>query len=403
MTPARFALAIAATLALMLATKSSGLASEIVSAEAPTETAEAATQNPAPQTTKPAAKPRVELAILLDTSGSMSGLINQARAHLWEIVNEFESARRGGQRPDVYVALYEYGNDGLSQENGWVRQVVPLTMNLDKISEELFALTTNGGSEFCGQVIRAATDQLEWTEGPRVLRSIFIAGNEPFTQGPVDYRQACSAAAAKGITVSTIHCGDHQTGLNTQWADGAKLADGSYLSIDQNQALSQIQAPQDEELARLSSELNSTYIAYGGEKQREQAAARQEAQDSNAAKLAPAASSNRAITKASSNYRNAWCLVEAVCERNVKLEDVPEDQLPEELKKMTLEERQTHLEGLGKRRGELKEQIKTLAAERDRYVAAERAKEAEQLGETLESAVTGAVRRQAEAADFTFE
>ena len=38
-------------------------------------------------------------------------------------------------------------------------------------------------------------------------RSIFIAGNEPFTQGPVNYAESCKAAITKGIIVNTIHCG----------------------------------------------------------------------------------------------------------------------------------------------------------------------------------------------------
>ncbi|RYD27787.1 MAG: VWA domain-containing protein, partial [Verrucomicrobiaceae bacterium] len=74
---------------------------------------------------KPA--PRVQLAILLDTSGSMEGLINQARTQLWKIVNEFNTARRGGLTPELEVALYEYGNDSLNKENQWVRQICPLT------------------------------------------------------------------------------------------------------------------------------------------------------------------------------------------------------------------------------------------------------------------------------------
>jgi hypothetical protein len=100
-----------------------------------------------PNATIAETKPRIEIALLLDTSNSMDGLINQARTQLWKMVNELEKVRQNGKRPDVYVALYEYGNDGLNAEGGYIRLVQPFTLNLDKISEELFALTTNGGSE----------------------------------------------------------------------------------------------------------------------------------------------------------------------------------------------------------------------------------------------------------------
>ncbi len=136
-------------------------------------------------------KPRVQMAILLDTSGSMSGLIDQARTELWAIVNEFITAKRDGQAPELRVALYEYGKSSLPASEGYIRMIVPLTMDLDKISEELFALKTNGGSEYCGWVIKEATAALQWSGAPEDLKVIFIAGNEPFTQGKVKYQKAC--------------------------------------------------------------------------------------------------------------------------------------------------------------------------------------------------------------------
>ena len=107
--------------------------------------------------TKPAPddeRPRVQLAILLDTSNSMDGLIAQAKQQLWQIVNEFIAAKQDGKAPRVEVALYQYGNAGLSQEKGWVQQLAPLTQDLDSLSEKLFALKTNGGDEYCAWVIQ---------------------------------------------------------------------------------------------------------------------------------------------------------------------------------------------------------------------------------------------------------
>src|SRR5689334_25304780 len=94
--------------------------------------------------------PVVQIAILLDTSGSMEGLLEQAKGQLWRIVNEFINAKQDGQRPDLEVALYEYGKSSLPSASGWIRRIVPLTNDLDKISEELFQLKTNGGDEYCG-------------------------------------------------------------------------------------------------------------------------------------------------------------------------------------------------------------------------------------------------------------
>src|SRR5213075_3096371 len=103
--------------------------------------------------TTPTKKPVIQVAILLDTSGSMDGLIDQTRKQLWRVVNELATAKKDGHSPNLQVALYEYGNDAIPAENGYIRRVLPLTTDLDRVSEELFALLTNGGSEYCGQVI----------------------------------------------------------------------------------------------------------------------------------------------------------------------------------------------------------------------------------------------------------
>ena len=130
-----------------------------------------------------AAGPRIQLAILLDTSGSMDGLIDQARSRLWKIVNELATARKNGQAPRLQVALYEYGQDGIPAAAGYLRRIVPLSDDLDRISEELFKLKTNGGEEYCGQVIQSAVRELEWSGDSGDLKMIVIAGNEPFTPG----------------------------------------------------------------------------------------------------------------------------------------------------------------------------------------------------------------------------
>ena len=346
-------------------------------------------------------EPLVQIAILLDTSGSMSGLIDQARTEMWSLVNEFIFARQQGRQPEVQVALYEYGKSTLSGEVGYVRRIVPLTTDLDKISEELFALETNGGDEYCGWVIRDATAGLEWSDSLDDLKVIFIAGNEPFTQGPVDYRQACKAAVEKGIIVNTIHCGSETDGRNGMWADGAALADGRHLNIDQNQQVVHIPAPQDDEIAALGVRLNQTYVAYG--RQGQVALMRQRAQDTNAAQASPEASVGRALTKSSSNYSNAhWDLVDAMSNKQVDLSEVVADDLPENMRSMTIDERKAFVESKATERAEIQAKIKDLNDQRNKFIAEQRSQQAEQT-DTLGSAAQQAIREQARLKNFTFE
>lgn len=351
---------------------------------------------------KPAKKPIVQIAVLLDTSGSMQGLIEQTKSQLWKIVNEFLKARQDGQTPEVQVALYEYGKTSLSRESGWVRQIVPLSTDLDKISEELFALKTNGGDEYCGWVIKDAVENLAWSDDPKVYRAILIAGNEPFTQGPVNYADSCKAAIAKGIIVNTIHCGGEAEGINTKWQDGAMLADGKYLVIDHNRAVVHIEAPQDKEIAALSVELNKTYLAYGASGRL--AAERQVAQDRNVSSLAPAsgAAVQRAVAKSSVNYQNAsWDLVDAAKDKDFKLDAVKTEELPAEMQKLNEAERQEFVEKKAKERADLQAKIQALNTEREKYIASQRKQD--MATNTLDTVVTTAVREQAAKRQFRFE
>ncbi len=345
--------------------------------------------------------PLVQIAVLLDTSGSMSGLIEQAKTQLWKLVNEFITAKQDGKTPVVQVALYEYGKSSLRAEENWIRQIQPLTRDLDKVSEELFALTTNGGDEYCGAVIQRATKDLAWDASPKVYKAIFIAGNEPFNQGPIDSKKSCQNAIAKGIIVNTIHCGGEAQGIAEHWNQGALLADGKYLVIDQNQAIVHIEAPQDKEIVKLNEQLNSTYINYG--KEAPMAKARQVAQDSNAAaKAESGAQVQRIVSKASSNYCNTgWDLVDASKQKDFDITKIKEADLPEEMKKMTAEERKTYLEKKIAERAEIQKQVLALNKDREAYVATQRKESAKT--DTLDTAMTKALRSQAEKKGIAWE
>ena len=357
--------------------------------------AEVAPVNSAPDT------PVVQIAVLLDTSSSMSGLIEQAKTQLWKLVNEFITAKQDGKTPIVQVALYEYGKSSLRAEENWIRQIQPLTRDLDKISEELFALTTNGGDEYCGAVIQRATRDLAWDTHPKVYKAVFIAGNEPFTQGPIDSKKSCQEAIAKGIIVNTIHCGSESQGIAGNWNQGALLADGKYLVIDQNQAIVHIEAPQDKEIVKLNEELNKTYISYG--KEAPMAKTRQLAQDTNAAaKAESGARVQRVISKASSSYSNtAWDLVDACKQKDFDITKVKEADLPEEMKKMTMDERKDYLAKKTAERAEIQQRVLTLNKEREAYVATKRKESAK--ADTLDTAMVKALRTQAEKKGIAWE
>ena len=338
-------------------------------------------------------QPVVQIAILLDNSGSMSGLINQARSELWKVVNEFVTAKVGGQTPTLQVAVYHYGNPPATQ-------LVPLTDDLDRVSEALFGIPVAGGSEFCGAVIQAAANDLNWSQESGALKLIFIAGNEPFTQGPVDYKQACKDAIGKGIMINTIHCGD---GIPADWRDGALLADGKPMNINHTEAVVHIEAPQDKQIAKLGVNLNKTYLAFG--QKGKEGVARQSVQDSNASGSSLASAQQRAVSKASVFYKNsAWDLCDACHEGKVDLAKIKTEDLPEEMRKMNLEQRKAYVKKKQQERDLLKKQINKLNTDRTKYVAAKQKEAAETSGtKTLDAVLIGAIRDQATKKEFTFD
>jgi len=347
-------------------------------------------------------KPLIQIAILLDTSGSMSGLINQAKSQLWKIINEFATAKKNGQSPKLQVALYEYGNNSIPAGEGYVRMVLPLTTDLDKVSEELFALTINGGSEYCGTVIKDATGGLDWSNSHNDYKAVFIAGNEPFTQGKVDYRKSCKTAITKGIIVNTIYCGPYATGVNTQWKNGADLADGKYMNIDQNRKAVHIDAPHDKKIAQLGTKLNQTYIPYGAKGT--ESKKRQEEQEKNALSIGKGSFLQRQAAKASSHYRNtSWDLVDAVKEGKVETGQLKDKELPEEMRKMSERERKAYIAAKTKEREEIKKEINRLNESRKKYVAEEMKKLSKSGENTLDAVMIKTIQEQISKKHFTFK
>jgi hypothetical protein len=338
----------------------------------------------------------VDLVIALDISGSMDGLIDSARQKLWDTVNLLATAK---PQPTLRVGLITYGNDSYSPQSGWVKKDSDLTTDLDSIYAKLFALRTNGGTEYVARAVHDATFDMEWTQDPQALKMIFVAGNEPATQDPkIPIAQAMKQAREKGIFVNAIYCGTDGNLEAAGWREVASLGAGNYAAIDQNH-LAVIATPMDAELARLSNELNKTYIAYGGEGHA--ALENQTAQDKNAATLSAPAAASRAAAKASGLYENdRWDLVDAQRHgRDVK--DMKPGDLPAQMRSMSADQRQKYVEQKADERAQIQKQINEVNAKRQGYIAAER-KKAQKGPNGLDDALNGAVKKEAEAKGFEF-
>jgi len=344
--------------------------------------------------------PKIQVALLLDTSGSMDGLIEQAKGQLWKIVNELAVSKKEGKRPDIEIALYQYGNDGLSKQSGYIEQISPLTSDLDIISDKLFKLRTNGGSEYCGQVIQTSLDELKWSDSNDDLKLIFIAGNESYAQGSIDYKKSALNAIKKNIIVNTIFCGQQQQGVQLNWKDGATLAEGNYINLDHNQAVVHIDAPQDVKIVELNEKLNKTYISYSAETKAKKEMAVE--QDANAKTFGIANTVARAKFKSSDAYKSAaFDLVEALEEEPELINELDEMELPEEFNGKDETEVKALLEEKKEEREMIIEEIKTLQVEREEFVSEKRKEMGEDNG--LDAVMIKSIREQACKNNFDFE
>lgn len=354
---------------------------------------------PIPNTQKDGPKAKIQVALLLDTSSSMDGLIDQAKAQLWKMVNKLAAAKKNGEVVELEIALFEYGNSGLDGKTGHIRLVQPLGTDLDGLSEKLFELRTNGGQEYCGWVIQSAHELLPWSSDQSHLKIIVIAGNEPFDQGNVNFRSSCASAAQSGIVINTIHCGDYKTGINTFWKDGATIGNGRYMNIDTDEKVVHIATPYDDTIMKLNERLNKTYLGYGskGEFKKE----RQMKQDENAAVYGKANSVQRAAAKSKASYSNAdWDVVDAAKGDKEFAQKVKNEDLPVELRSKTEAELKAAIEQLSAERAAVQEELKTLEKDMQAYITEEMKKQS--ATQTLDNVLIEAVVEQAKGKGFEF-
>ncbi|GAA4344889.1 hypothetical protein [Flaviaesturariibacter amylovorans] len=344
--------------------------------------------------------PRVQVALLLDVSNSMDGLIDQAKAQLWSTVQLLGRAQCPEGAPKIEIALYEYGRTSNNPAAGYVKRITPFTSNLDSLSLLLFALKTNGGEEYCGQAISTSVKELDWDTAAGTYKVAFIAGNESFRQGSVQYTQACLEARQRGIILNTIYCGDRMSGIRDFWDLGAECGTGNFTSINSNSKLEDIPTPYDSTLITLNSRFNGTHIAYG----RVGASgfmSMETADVANVAHSRKTAAARIAVKGKKSLYKNVqWDLIDAATDDkqgdSIYVAKMNRSELPDSLKKKSNAELLRLVRAKNAEREAVRQAIEKTSAEREQWLAAERRKRAQQTNEaTLETEMEKILKEQA--------
>lgn len=318
----------------------------------------------------------IDVVFVLDTTGSMGGLIEGAKQKVWSIANQIAMA---DPRPVVRMGLVGYRDRG----DEYVTRITALTDDIDTVYADLMAYQAKGGGdtpESVNEALFQAVERFDWTTQDGALKLIYLVGDAPpkmeYTDD-VKYQASCRIAIENGININTIQCGN-LGGTQAFWQEISQLANGAYAAIEHNGGVVAISTPYDEQLARLDAGIHLTMLDYGDDGIRAYQYSKRERSVGIAASAAPEAAADRALyNSTAAGYVNAIGkqeLVNDVVNGVVSIEDVEQEQLPEELRSMTIEELKAEIERRKIRRENLSKEIKELAGKRAEYLKAHQPK-----------------------------
>jgi len=324
---------------------------------------------PASSFVAPAQTPRIEAVFVLDTTGSMSGMIQAAKENIWSIASSMAQAQ---PTPELAIGLVAFRDRG----DEYVTRVVDLSTDLDSVYAQLMDFQAGGGGdhpEAVNQALHEAVERISWSQGQAAYRTIFLVGDAPPQQYQDEPGQAqiIRSAGARGIVLNTIQAGSDGS-TRASWQQIAALAGGAYFEVGQAGSAVAVVTPLDESIAALSRELDDSRLFYGDADTLEAMAGKQAAAEKLHAAASPAAQAKRALFNTSAagsdNLLGGSELVDAVSSGKIALEAIPDAELPASLVALEPEARAQVIAGAAKRRSEIKAEIGRLSQERQRHI-----------------------------------
>jgi len=348
-------------------------------------------------------KPKVEVVFVLDTTGSMGGLIAGAKAKIWFIAEQIVT---GEPTPEVRMGLVPYRDKG----DEYVTKVFDLTDNIDQVYTDLMDFKADGGGdgpENVNQALYDAVHKVTWSDDAKTLKIIYLVGDYPPHNDYEDvqkYDKTAEEAIKKGIYINTILCGNNDV-TQRVWLEIADASEGSFFAIGQSGDVIDIPTPYDGELAKLNSELVDTALSYGVAEEREAAgtlkASVKEMGDR------PEAAASRAVFsakagKAVGGSKDLVTDADSEEDISVMLGEIKDEELPEEMQKMTQEEREKYVAEKKVKRDEVTKKIEELSKKRGEFIKEELEK-SEDKKEGFDLKVIEALKKQAEKKGITYE
>lgn len=339
-------------------------------------------------------KPKVEVVFVLDSTGSMGGLIEGAKQKIWSIANGIVARK---PTPEVRFGLVAYRDRG----DEYVTKVFDLTDDLDTVFKNLQSFKAGGGGdgpESVNQALSEAVRKISWSPDKKTLKTIFLVGDFPphmDYKEDVKYPETCQEAAKRDIVINTVQCGSERT-TTPVWQEIARLAEGTYVALEQSGGMNAVATPFDSEVANLSKEMGKTAIVYGS------ASSQRVAKE----KVASAAAAPESVSadRAYFNFKSGGKAIQGkgdmvsdMKDGSVDIAKISEAELPEEMKGMDAAGRKAYVEKQAGLRAELNAKLEGVLRQRADFIEAEKKRlEASGKGDAFDLKVNEMINSQAE-------
>ncbi len=347
---------------------------------------------------------RIDVVFVLDTTGSMGGLIQAAKEKIWSIATTLASAQSA---PEIRMGLVAYRDRG----DAYVTKVVDLSSDLDSVYATLMDYQADGGGdgpESVNQALHDAVHKVSWSQQDGTYKVVFLVGDAPPHMDypdDVKYPVTLSAAKKKGIVVNAIQSGQVSS-TTPAWQQIARMGNGNYFQVEQSGNAVAIATPFDEKIATLSAKMDDTRLYYGTREEKEKQRRKTEAADKLHAASSVESRARRATFNASSsgaaNFLGEKELVDEVSSGRVDLSSIDRDKLPAAIQVMAPAEQAKVISETAERRNELKRQIGELTKERADYLD-KKVQEAGGAKDSLDDKIYRAVREQAGKLGMSYE
>jgi Mg-chelatase subunit ChlD len=312
--------------------------------------------------------PAVEVVFVLDTTGSMSNLLEGAKQKIWSIANHIASGR---PTPLVRIGLVAYRDRG----DAYVTCRFDLTEDLDAVYSALRGYRAGGGGdgpESVNQALHEAVTCIRWSKDASTLRMIYLVGDAPPHMdyaNEVQYPKTCRTAVAAGILINTVQCGTWGE-TRTVWQTIARSAEGTYLAIGQGGGMTMVSTPFDKKLAEVSRKMSKTYLAYESKGRRVVLKEKMRKAEADAADAPAGAAADRAGFRAKSGRIGSSDLIAMLLDKSLTFDKIKEKYLPEHLKKLGPDELKRLLQARMAQRQLLVGEAKQLSKQRDTFLRA---------------------------------